>query len=343
MAGNEAIVRAPRARVMMALWGVRNSMRNSLRAHLPPRPLNTLVHARVPDAFGAEAYLIATKAGLYTLAHGRLTRLMSGQYYGLTRRGDDWYAFEHLGAAGRILRFQLEDARMVHPEVVLGGLSPGCHQIDLIDSQLLIVDTYNNRLLACRLEVDGLQVTAEHHPVGKLVDGRASANYVHMNSLWAEGDARYLLLHNETVRTGRHSEIAKLAPDFSIFERIETPARSAHNLARFQGRFLYCDSLGGALMHGDRRVHGCDLFTRGLSITPACIALGGSDYGRREQREFFGGAITLLDHEFHELARLRLPGMVQEIRSCAGPDAAMSGGGMTSQLERSEGAACGPR
>jgi hypothetical protein len=250
---------------------------------------------------------------------GALHRLARGQFYGLTRRGSEWLAFQKLGKTGRLLRFELDRrARWLRAETVGPVLSEGCHQIDLIGDRLFVADSYNNRVLVLEESRRQLHVVQEMYPAGRLDRGRESHNYVHLNSLWRSPNGVLAVLHNETRKTGRPSEIVLLDARGEIRERKATGASHAHNILEYRGRHLYCDSNGGTLRWGGDVAFQCELFTRGLAVTPEHILLGGSAYASREQRTQVEGRLYILDRAFRALGSIPIPGMVQEIRGIDG-------------------------
>jgi hypothetical protein len=216
---------------------------------------------------------------------------------------------------------------MSAPVQLTASLSPGCHQIDVIDGRLHVADTYNNRLLVFRTDQTPLQLVGEYYPPGQLKDGRASDNYAHMNSIWRSDSDTYVLFHNETTKTGRATEIARLDDRYQIAERFQTTAANGHNILIYDGQFMFCDSKAGTVVCGADVVFRCDRFTRGLSVTDHYVVVGRSDYGDRSEREQLAGGVTVLTHDFQTVLTINLPGMVQEIRSVGDRDYGLSASG----------------
>jgi hypothetical protein len=146
-----------------------------------------------------------------------------------------------------------------------------------------------------------------------------------MNSIWHSELGTYVLFHNETSKTGRPTEIAKLDRAYNIEERVTTTAGNGHNILVFDGAFMFCDSRAGTVMCGSDVVFRCHQFTRGLSVTKDYVVVGRSEYGDRADRDHLAGGISVLDREFRLLMSVDLPGMVQEIRSIRERDYGMSG------------------
>lgn len=287
---------------------------------VPKRPLSV-----VDPRANTVACLIATKRALYELRAGRLVRLLNGECYGLSRRAADWFVYQSHGQGGRLLRFRRARLPVTHAHPLDIQLPAGGHQIDFVGDRLYLTDTYNNRLCVLGVSGDRAEVIRATYPAGTLLNGRSSANYVHMNSIWRGPTGTLAMFHNETRKTGRCSEIAKLDAQGRLLARTATGASHAHNILEMRGKPLYCDSQAGALIWGQQTVFQCDLFTRGLSVTPTHILVGGSAYGQRDRRERLGGRLYVLNHDFELLCSIPIPGMVQEIRSL-GPDLALSNG-----------------
>lgn len=272
--------------------------------------------------FAAADYLVATKAGLFALADRRAVPLRQGNFYGLTRDGDSLLAFEAFPRIGRGRILRLDPAGRW--SVVVRGLPWGCHQIDVIDGRLWVLDTHHNAIR--QFDLDG-RPRGVAHPLGRLRRGRRSPNYGHMNSLWSDGSRVYILCHNETAKTGRRSEILVCGPGLEVERVLPTDAGSAHNLALWQGEPLLCDSLGERVLHGGRELCRIDGFLRGLAIGPSEILVGRSSYGPRDAREALSGGITAIDPAGAVRWQLPLPGQVQEIRGWRMPDAGLSRAG----------------
>jgi hypothetical protein len=265
-------------------------------------------------------FLIATKNGLYHLYNERLYKLINGEFYGLSRHDGNWYVFQKQEHRGRILEFRLKDGLITNKRKVIGQLSGGCHQIDFIDDRLFITDTYNNRLVSYVNHAGKFRLDSENYPDGKLVNGRSSGNYAHMNSMIRTAEGIFLLFHNETTKTGRNSEIIRLGKNFEIADRQNTRTGNAHNLIIRKGKFLICDSAGSTLCIGNIIAFRANMFTRGLASNDEYIILGGSAYGERAARNHLHGNIYILDTDYNKLFEFPVPGMVQEIRISNGKD-----------------------
>ena len=258
------------------------------------------------------SHLVATKSGLFLINTTSWQKVMAGEFYGIALRGGTAHVFQSINSKGRILRLRLDGHRIRSAGVVIRGLSSGCHQIDHDENDLLVTDTYNNRVL--RFDGQYRQI-GEYYPIGRLDNGRTSANYGHINSVAAHNGGFSLVAHNETKKTGRNSQVLKCDAEFNVIRTIDLDAGAAHNIAFLDDGYLVCDSLGNRVIDQDNcPVIKVDQFTRGLSVESNQIVLGGSMYASREQRRDVRGSVYFFDREYHPLATLPLPAMVQEIR-----------------------------
>jgi hypothetical protein len=265
-------------------------------------------------------FAVATKAGLFLCTPHSSRRVMDGHFYGMTFAGRTLLIFEALPRIRRGRVIAIDD--MGRCSIILRGLSHGCHQIEFWNGSLYVVDSYNNRIL--RFAGGDWRPTGTFHPLGRLDRGRASANYAHMNSLLFRGGRAFIICHNETQKTGRVSEILICDLEFNILERRALEAGNAHNIAFLDGMPVICDSAGGTVTDGRRCYAKYACFTRGLAIAPDMIAVGESEYGNREKRPELSGWIDFHRRDWSLIARLPLPGMVQEIRALFAPDLGLS-------------------
>lgn len=305
------------------LW--KTELPGQLQAYLPVNAVNQCVGTYDTKVMGDVELLVSTKKGFFLLSGGEIRLLLDGQFFGISMLDDRWYLFQRLSRwSGRVVSFCLGPGGMLDARQVIRGLSPGCHQIDFLDRSLYVTDTYNNRLAIYQQRRQRWGLVGEHFPGGELLEGRDSANYAHMNSIWRSGDDIWLMFHNETKKTGNHSELVRLNAEHRIAERIQTKASNSHNVCILDGEFLYCDSLAGSLVHGSEAVYRSDLFTRGLAVTEDRVFVGESQYGAREIRDQLGGSVAVLDRRFGLLHTIATPGMVQDLRVVNQPDLCMS-------------------
>lgn len=284
------------------------------------------------------SHLVATRHGLFAIDRRAPRLIAHGLFFGLTLRpeeggGGDIYAFEagdrprSPSARGRIVRFHREGDRFASAEVIATGLDNGCHQIDFVGDEICVVDTYHQRIL--RFHPDGGAPTVLHPIPGASASDWANG-YAHINSIVANHDDIFLMLHNGADRTGRASEIARLDGDWRLVERIPIDGLGCHNIAVLEdGTLLACGSIeGGLISPGGTRVLVGGLMTRGLSVAAAEIAVGGSAFASREARDAARheghGAVFFLDRTYCPLGRVAMPAPVMEVRRLDGRDRGLS-------------------
>lgn len=268
--------------------------------------------------------VIGTKRGLFEIRKGTLTRIYAGVIYGVTFDGSRVLFYEQGENIGRILSLQIN----ANASVLLtkftefaGDLPKGGHQIDYYDGTLFFMNTYNNSIVS--MDANGANIS-ENFPNGPLEAGRESSNYNHFNSINLTDNGYVVFAHNETAKTNKESEIWFLNDDFRVSEVRNASVSSGHNITILDGRPLYCGSLNGTLVWNEQTVFDAETFTRGLSLSEDYVIVGGSDYGERHARGSLGGSLFLLRRPSFELVyKMRIPGMVQEIRRLDGPDFAM--------------------
>lgn len=273
-------------------------------------------------------HLVATRKGLFVAHPGAHRQIAFGQYYGIAIDGDTIYAFEACDRPrirsnrGRIVRLAHRAGRIEQADVLARNLDNGCHQIDIVDGALLVTDTYNQRLL--HIPLDGGE-PAMLHPLPPPIEGEPET-YFHVNSLLARGDALYLLLHNDSGRTGRDSAIAVFDRDWNRTGTIALAGRGCHSLAMLEdGTLLSCGSAAGEIVGSDgRAIKISNRMTRGLSVDAAQIVVGGSVFLEREARDNAPGSVDFLTRDYHPLGSVELPGPVMEIRRIDGQDRSLS-------------------
>lgn len=273
-------------------------------------------------------HLASTRRGLFAVGRDGCRLIAHGQFFGLTVDRDAVLAFEACDALraptamGRIVRLRIHGGRITAAEVVAQGLNNGCHQIDVIDDRILVVDTYRQRVVT----VEPTGCRDERSPLPDGQDGDWSAGYVHMNAVIDDGRQRLLLLHNGADHTGRASELAVLDPDGTLRERRPLPGFGCHDLAILEdGSVLSCGSYAGELIGSDgRRVKVTGLMTRGLSVGDEVIAVGGSQFADRARRDGQAGEVWFLDRRFRPTGMTPTPAAPTAICRIDGHDLTLS-------------------
>jgi hypothetical protein len=299
-------------------WGI-----DRLEAVLTPPP--AAANRPYPlDAVDGEVpgirFLAATSAaGLLLFDGARATTLFDaytrrqdgmGGFYGISRRGERWYAYQRVAATGRLISFRLDGDRAVDARTEMAGGPRSVHQIDFIGDVLWLVDTYNNRVLevpAAALGNGWRRAVREHYPNGRLVDGVRSPNYSHFNSVFGVGGTTWLVAHNESVKTHRHSELFVLGPDGALLERRDLGGSCCHNICLLDGEPVSCRSWEGTVNVAGRDVLSLGSFTRGLSLGPDHHLVGASGIEtQRAARDLARSRIVVTDPAFVPVATLHL-------------------------------------
>ena len=281
-----------------------------------------------PDLSGCD-HLVATRRGLFAVNQAKARLVAYGFFYGLTIRDDHIYAFEacdrprHPTRRGRIVRFRRAGDRIVAADVLATGLDNGCHQIDMVDDRLCVLDTYGQQILRYPLsggEPDILR------PIAGAGASDWANGYAHVNSLLAHGDTIVLMLHNGADKTGRPSEVATLDRDWRLLDRTPIDGRGCHSFAVLEdGAILTCGSFAGELLSSDGlKLRVTDMLTRGLSVNAHNVVVGGTAFADRDRRDDEQGAIYFLDRDYRRHATVAVPGAPMEIRRIDGQDRSLS-------------------
>ncbi len=264
-------------------------------------------------------YLVGTHSGILLVNKDGVYRLFGGSTYGITRRGDTFFAEQTMVAFSRVISFELSLDGAVpqykNLRIVSFLKTRKIHQIDRFEKFLYLCDTYENRLLVMNLKT---RWARKIYPAGKLKNGRSSSNYCHFNSVFVVGDVVYLLAHNETVKTGKKSTIYCLdKKSLEVLDIIETSGTNAHNIVFYQGEIMYCDSMKGAIIHGEKVLFQDERYmARGLSVTDDYIVVGGSEFAKREKRSAINGIMFFLNKKGECVSTIELGeiGGLKEIR-----------------------------
>ncbi|MEC9209214.1 MAG: hypothetical protein VX762_02180 [Bacteroidota bacterium] len=270
-------------------------------------------------------FLISTQTqGLILYNKGILIQLLKEKgFYGITQNDDLYFTFYITGLHGKIISFRLDNNKIKDVTTRIKGLSKGIHQIDFIDDDLYVTNTYQNSILVYqdmqqKQELHWKQHDKIIYPNGKIKKGRASNNYNHFNSIFRFKDNIYLIAHNETKKTKRVSEIYTLSLNNHktiIKEKIN--GSNCHNIYKDNNNYMYCKSLEGTLTINNKDViFHKNKFTRGLSVSDKYIILGGSEVNlKREERKNTNGDIYLYNSDFELAQTISIKNtQIQEIR-----------------------------
>lgn len=285
---------------------------------------------------GRPRFFLGTKSGLLYFDGSKLCKIFGGRVYGITRYEGRWYTtWNHrmtlwgkpLGTMASVLSFRFRDGKVFDLRVEASPLSEEVHQIDAWDKHLYVTDTANNRILDYKIEQGGLQFVRAHYPNGPIKNGRKSANYSHINSIFKSDGHVYLMYHNLTEKTGQHSQIAVLNDGWEVVNIIDTSANSAHNVFLDRKGVAFCDSMNGRLIRSGQVLVNVDTYIRGLAVSSGFWLLGGSAHAKREERGFTDGRVYQYSPAAGEVLSLfKIPdcGSLYEIRLIDPVDLAIS-------------------
>lgn len=305
------------------------------RQDLPQLTFEEISYEGKP-AVGRPQFFLGTKTGLLYFDGWKLWRLFEGRVYGITRCEGRWYVtWNHritlgdkpLGTMASILSFHFRDGQISDLRVEAAPLDEEVHQIDAWDKRLYITDTANNRIIEYEIGQTALIPVTNQYPNGRIENGRSSKNYSHINSVFQCGDYIYVMYHNLTKKTGRHSQIAVLNREWDVVDIIDTVANSAHNIFCHDTGIIFCDSMNGRLMKPDRVLVDVNAYLRGLAASSEFWLLGGSAHAKRGERGFTDGSVYQYSPVMNQIvSTIMLPGCgsLYEIRLIDPEDLAIS-------------------
>lgn len=330
-----ALARSPR-RALRALRDRRADPARFLR----PGPVPGEALGRPPRA----RVLFTTDEGLFEYDPARgCRRLLAGHCYGLTRSADTWIVTrtdrtDHASlhdVADRRLRtthlfaFELGAAGACSARSVLWGIPGEVHQIDVVGDRLCFPFVAGDLLLSAPLR--GLLAgPAPRSPLALRPARIGAPGCTHVNSLFFDRAAArlWLVAHNDSKSTGRTSELLREAEP-GRFERIPTPATSAHNVYAAGEDWVMLDSGGGRVLSNRGELHSCGRWLRGLCVGPDFLLIGASDVEPERLLRHTSDTELVelqLDGAVAGSIRFRGIGPINEIRRVDGADAAMSMG-----------------
>jgi hypothetical protein len=280
--------------------------------------------------FDGYTHLVASRQGIFAVCATSYKQLVRGRFFGLTLKDGDIYCFQTClddptrqdTHKGRLVRLRTKDNRILDAEVLVRGLDDGCHQIDFIGENLLVVDCCNGSILKLAPNSRSCET---YYPLGPISRQTAMDDY-HMNSVAGHPDGSvWVLLHNYNKRP---SEIAVLNANFELVRRFEIKAGSAHNIVFTNDHleFLVADSYGGRILSGRGPVvEGLTMMPRGLSLDETTCVFGESYFETRLFRKYVPGRIHFADRSSWKVgASLELPAAPTDIRRIDGKDYSLS-------------------
>lgn len=275
---------------------------------------------RLTDPYIADHdWLVATHRGLYAVNLDGAKRIIYGWFFGICRDGQDVYLFENCAmrdrtrAFGRIIKMTISSGTLSEPVVLVKGLDANCHQIEIIDGLLCVVDTANQAILRYTLDGQLLDIKTPF-PVEPASD--RSGAYLHINSIAKIGERIAIMLHNGPVLPEKCSELVWLDADWNLCERGPLDGHCCHDIIEDEeGVLWHSASSTGELMASDgRRVKiASDRMTRGIALSADAMIVGISSFGARQNRDALPGAIVILDRGLNRLAEFELKGPPADI------------------------------
>ncbi len=299
---------------------------SNLENIIQQRPSNSkFIEFESSNPIDITPFLIATTSqGLLLYFNGKIKKLFKEKgFYGITKLSNKFYAFHKTGMHGNIISFKLKNNKAIENKIIIKGLSRGIHQIDFINDDLYVTNTYDNSILVYKDAKDRENIYWKRfddiiYPNGKLKNGRFSKNYNHFNSIFKYKNDLHIIAHNETKKTNRKSEIYTIK-NFKTknITKQKINGSNCHNIYINQNQKIYCKSLEGILSINDKDVISHkDIFTRGLSVCDKYIILGGSDIQlNREKRDKTKGYIYIYNLELKLLQKISIQNtQIQEIK-----------------------------
>jgi hypothetical protein len=264
----------------------------------------------------AQAYLVASRQGLYFVNRRGWREAAPGRFFGLVCDGDRVFAFRHgpplsgeAGNSGCVVRFEWRSGALRECEVMVAGLDHNCHQLGFFDGCFFVVDTLNQRIL----EYDrGWRPIAAHQILPPAP--REGLGHGHLNSIAGTAGTIWVMLHNE--KRGLPSEIVEMDRGFRRRGRTILPCHGCHDILPLDdGTLLTCLSPLGRIAVRPGAEHPIDrCWTRGLASGPGEIVVGSSFFGERVARALLPGFVTFLDRSFQRTARFYLPAAPTQIQ-----------------------------
>ena len=268
-------------------------------------------------------WLVASHNGLFAVAPGKWKRLLHGWLFGICRDGAALYLFENCGRhdrssnMGRLVKLEIENGQLVRPQVLIRALDGNCHQVQLIDGLICIVDTANQAIL--RFTRDGQPVDVKQpFPLAPAND--RSGAYLHINSIALVGGRLALMLHNGKALPEKCSELAWLDDEWQVTERVPLSGHKCHDIvADVHGAIWHSASMSGEITASDgrRAAISSDLMTRGIAFSGDLLAVGLSIFSDRHLRDGQRGSLAILDRSLAIQEVIDLPGSPTDIVAIA--------------------------
>ena len=270
---------------------------------------NPHCEGHLPDNLG---FVVATSRGLFVCRGSTVRQSSAGRYFGVTIRGTRLYAFEQVGMHGQIVSFEFADFS-ARNTVHIWGFNRWVHQIDFIDDEFAVIDTLHNRILVYRDIESSVQAHwSRYHreiaPAGRDRKGRHSPEHRQFNSIFRSGEKIHVVAHNDSVKTGRPSEIWTFDTQWHLIDVKPTDGHSCHNLVPHEKGMLMNWSVQRSLRLGNSEVYSTGGFNRGLAYDGQYVVVGISPFTESfTDRESAAGFVDVLDNDFNRVGRVVFP------------------------------------
>ncbi|TKB45786.1 hypothetical protein E8M12_06975 [Thalassotalea mangrovi] len=245
-------------------------------------------------------FLFSSSNGLYLFDQGRIYKLLSGNYFGVTQLPDNRYlavSYVQNGTKDErslALTFRL-DGNQACDQQPFEFVSDNnetvvpvrVHQIVCFNQKLWVTNTRQNIVWRCdltgRIEKEFIYSRKFDYQKGNpatdfvRITARNSADYHHFNSIHIDEHYLYLLAHNSAgVDKSKSSFYLKLDHDFNVIARTDNVGKACHNLVPCEQGFYICDSGNGQLVHPTLPKVQLGYFLRGLALIDEHLIVGGT-------------------------------------------------------------------
>ena len=293
--------------------------RRAIRAAMALRSYETDTVRLTDTDIADHDWLVATHRGLYAVNLTGAKRIIYGWFFGICRNGQDVYLFENCAmrdrtrALGRVIKMTISSGNLSEPVVLIKGLAANCHQIEVIDGLLCVVDTANQSIL--RYTLNGSLIdTKKPFPIAPASDRKGA--YLHINSIAKTGDRIALMLHNGPALPEKCSELAWLDAGWKLTDRVSLNGYCCHDIVEDENGVLWhsASSTGELMANDGRRIKiTSDRMTRGIALSIDTMIVGLSSFGARQNRDALPGAVVILDRALNKLAEFELGGPPADI------------------------------
>lgn len=240
-----------------------------------------------------EELIITCRGGLYVMgAKNRVEKIWnSGLFFGAEFFDNELYLYQDFRHFKVGVIWSIKSGKRKR---IFKLVNSGVHQIRAKDNVLYVVNTYKNALdlYDIKLKFRIKRILPNH----ELSNGRLSDNYNHFNSILIVGELMYLLAHNNSVKSGKSSELYVIQGE-DVVKIHDLGMKSAHDLYILDDVLLINDSIGSKGLFdftNGRTIYNIEGFNRGIGFHLGQIVLGVSKVASRHDRDGIGNSIQVL-------------------------------------------------